>query len=49
MKLYDGKPVSWKQLPPDIYSKYEVLRHLLSNKVSAEAQEALREKELMEG
>lgn len=45
-KLYDQTPVKWKKLPPDIYSKYEVLRHLLSRTVSNEAQELLQSKKM---
>jgi len=45
-KLYDQTPVKWKELPSDIYSKYEVLRHLLSRKVSNEAQELLQSKKM---
>lgn len=41
MRMYDGDPVEWEPLPPDIYARYEVLRHLLSRKVSLEAMGAL--------
>lgn len=41
MKLYDGDPITWKPLDPEIYSKYETLRHLMSRQVSQKAVKAL--------
>jgi hypothetical protein len=49
MKMYDGDPVEWDPLPTDIYSKYEILRHLPSRRVSQKAKAALIEADLKRG
>ena len=46
MKLYDQAPVTWYKLPDEQYARYEMLRHLLSRKVTHEADEALAKKAL---
>jgi 1-acyl-sn-glycerol-3-phosphate acyltransferase len=41
MKLYDGDPIEWSQLPPPIYAKYEILRHIMSQRLTNQANDAL--------
>ena len=45
-KLYDQTPVKWNPLPKNKYAKYEILRHLLSRKVSNEAEELAQAKKM---
>jgi len=49
MKMYNGDPVEWDPLPGDIYSKYEILRHLPSRRVSQKAKAALIEADMKIG
>jgi len=42
-KLYDGSDITWNKLQPNVYSYYEILRHVMSRRVTQKAQTILNQ------